>query len=72
MIAVTVIDQNAVRVVLEGVVAGYPQLTQRWTVASAAIALNPGLLAQARDELIARLDTNLTNWLAAQAAIAAL
>jgi len=70
MITVSVVDQNALRVVLEGVVDGYPQLTERWTVSVSAIGNDPGLLAQARDELIARLETRVTQYLIAQEAIA--
>lgn len=70
MITVTVISQDSQRVVLEGVAAGYPQVTQRWTIAASALVANPSLLTQARDELIARIQTNLDNWQAVQQALA--
>ncbi len=69
MITVSVDSQNERRVVLVGVVEGYPQLTQRWTINAAALVSNPGLLAQARDELIAKLQTNYDNWMGVQAAL---
>lgn len=69
MIKVTVVSQDNRRVVLEGTCEGYPQLTQRWTVAASALVANPGLLAQARDELIVRIQTNYDNWIAVQAAL---
>lgn len=72
MVSVEVIDSNARRVVLQGSVDGIPALTQRWTVLVDAIASDPGLLAQVRDELYARISENLNKWSAAQAAIAAL
>jgi hypothetical protein len=62
MISVVVISQDEKRVVLEGTVDGYPQLTQRWTISAAALAVNPGLLAQGRDELLNRLQVNYDNW----------
>jgi hypothetical protein len=72
MIRVEVVDSNARRVVLQGTAEGVPALSQRWTVLVDAIALDPGLLAQTRDELYARMSENLDKWNAAQAAIASL
>lgn len=72
MITITVIRQDASVVVLQGVVEGHPELTFTSTVATWAIAADPGLLAERRDMIYARLNTDLSNWEAAQAAIAGL
>lgn len=68
MISVTVHDSSAQRVVLEGSAAGVP-ITERWTVSADAIANDPGLLAQVRDELYARIAQKLDTWNAVQTAI---
>jgi hypothetical protein len=70
--SVTVFDQNAVRVVLLGAVDENPELNERWTISVAAIANDSGLLAQKRDELLARMYAKQDAWVAAQAAIASL
>jgi hypothetical protein len=70
MTTVTVIDQNANRVVLEGAVSENPELNERWTIAVAAIASDPALLEQKRNELLARMYAKQDAWLIAQAAIA--
>ena len=69
---VKVIDSNERRVVLEGTVDGLPGLTERWTVSVEAIGADPGLLAQVRDELIARMYQKAEAWQTAQLAIASL
>lgn len=69
---VTVISQNASRVVLEGSIDGYPELTERWTVSVQSIANDPGLLVQVRDELAAKLEAKQAAWITAQLAIASL
>jgi hypothetical protein len=68
--SVTVFDQNAVRVVLLGAVTENPELDEKWTITVSAIANDPGLLAQKRDELLARMYAKQDAWVAAQAAIA--
>ena len=68
--SVTVSDQNAVRVVLLGAVTENPELNEKWTISVAAIADDPGLLAQKRDELLARMYAKQDAWAAAQAALA--
>ena len=68
--SVTVSDQNAVRVVLLGAVTENPELNEKWTISVAAIADDPGLLSQKRDELLARMYAKQDAWVAAQAAIA--
>lgn len=70
--SVKVFDQNAVRVVLLGAVDENPELNEKWTISVAAIADDAGLLAQKRDELLARMYAKQDAWLAAQAAIASL
>ena len=67
---VTVCDQNAVRVVLLGAVDENPELNEKWTISVAAIADDPGLLAEKRDLLLVRMYSKQEAWLAAQAAIA--
>lgn len=69
---ITVIEQNANIVVLEGTVEGHPELTERHTVFVSGIAADPTLLARKRDQIAANLATKLANWQAAKAAIAAL
>jgi hypothetical protein len=67
---VKVISQNPQRVVLEGTVDGFPELTERWTIAVDAIGADPGLLEQVRNELDYRLEQKRLAWIATQAAIA--
>lgn len=70
--SVTVFDQNAVRVVLLGAVDENPELNEKWTITVDAIAADPGLLGQKRDELLARMYAKQDAWISAQAAIAGL
>lgn len=69
MISIAVHDSNAQRVVLEGSAAGIPAITERWTVSADAIANDPGLLPQVRDELYARIAQKLDTWNAVKTAI---
>lgn len=72
MISITVIRQDASVVVLQGIVSDHPELTFTSTIDTWAIAADPGLLAERRDMIYTRLNTDLNNWEAAQAAIAGL
>ena len=72
MVNVAVVSQNAARIVLEGTVSGLPELTERWTVTVEAIGNDPGLLAQVRDELVAKLDEKQAAWETAQLALSSL
>ena len=71
MIDINVLEQNSVRVVLEGEVAGLP-IKQRWSVTAQRILLDPGILAEARDMLYVRLQEEEDRYNAAKAAVEAL
>ncbi len=72
MITVTVIEQDAGTVVLEGADDTNPQLNERWTITNQAIADVPGLLIEKRDMLLLRMYAKLDAWNAAQEAVNAL
>ena len=59
-------------VYLEGSIDGHPQVTQTRTIASAALASGALTIAAEKAALIADVETALTNWQAAQAALSEL
>jgi hypothetical protein len=54
---------------LEGSVEGFPQCTATRSISLAALASGALTVAAEKAALIAQIETNHTNWLAAQAAL---
>jgi len=72
MANVAVIEQNARQIVLEFTADGLPELTERVTIMVDLIAQDPGILAQVRDEFIAKLEQKQAAWITAQSALSSL